>query len=77
VSRPTADEFEVLPFYGWPSRPETLPLDVEEAATALFLYDGNIDRAATRLKVTSRQLKKTIRRYARLQQLLIRLGEAI
>ena len=31
------DEFVPLPFYGWAERPLSLPLDDDEAATALYL----------------------------------------
>jgi hypothetical protein len=70
----TADEFLPLPFYGWISRPESLPLDDEEIATALFLDQGRLDQAAARLKVDQRRLKKAIRRNAGLRRLLERLG---
>ena len=69
MSRPSPDEFLPLPYFPWDSRPETLPLDVEEAATALFLDGGDVKAAASRLKVSTTQLKKIVRRSLCLQRL--------
>jgi hypothetical protein len=69
MSRPSHDEFLPLPYFPWLSRPETLPLDVEEAATALYLDGGDVKAAASRLKVLVTQLKKIVRRSPRLQRL--------
>jgi hypothetical protein len=63
------DEFEPLAFYPWLSRPETVPLDVEECATALFLAKGDVSAAADLLKVTSTCLKRSIRKSRRLIRL--------
>ena len=73
MSRPDPREFVQLPYFPWDCRPETLPLSEDECATAIFLADGKVDRAAERLKVDQRQLKMIIRRIPRLQRLLVRL----
>jgi hypothetical protein len=52
VRRPQADEFLPLPQFFWDSRPETLPISLEEAETAIFLANGDLNAAAARLKVT-------------------------
>ena len=62
-------EFETLPFYPWISRPETLPLDDDECATALFIAKGDISAAAERLKVVPSLLNRAIRKSRRLQRL--------
>jgi hypothetical protein len=72
---PSADEFVPLAWYPWDVRPDSVPLDADECATALFLDHGRIDAAAARLKVSTRQLKREIRRYAKLRILLARLSE--
>jgi hypothetical protein len=64
-----ASEFEPLPFYPFDERSLSLPLDVEEAATAIFLARGDIREAASLLKVTPSRLSKLIRRSPRLQRL--------
>jgi hypothetical protein len=71
---PTPDEFEVLPAYNWDERPDTVPLDVEECATALFLDHGRIAAAARRLRITPKRLQREIRRSGRLKLLLARLA---
>jgi hypothetical protein len=74
VSRPQPDEFVCLPYYGcWDQRPDSLPLDLDEVATALFLANGDLKAAADLLKVTVAQLKKPIRRTPRLQHLIERI----
>jgi hypothetical protein len=72
--RPTADEFLPIPYYPWLSRPDSVPLDQAECATALFLDAGRLDLAAARLKVPATRLKRAIRRNASLRLLLSRLG---
>lgn len=62
-------EFVPLPHYGWARRPSHLPLDVEEAATALYLSEGVISRAAERLKVEPLKLVRVIARSPRLTRL--------
>ena len=66
---PDESEFLPLPYYPWPSRPSHLPLDVEEVATALYLAEGVIRRAADRLKVEPLKVVRSIARSARLQRL--------
>lgn len=73
MTKPSPAEFIRLPYYPWLSRPESLELDPDECATALFLDHGRIDKAAQQLKVEPRRLRKAIRRYARLRLLLTRL----
>jgi hypothetical protein len=72
---PDASEFLPLPFYPWLSRPEDLPLDEDECATAIYLANGRLDQAAERLKVDAPRLKRAIRRSPRLRRLLERLGD--
>jgi hypothetical protein len=71
---PTPREFLPLPYFPWLSRPDNLPLDEDEVATALYLAHGRLGAAADRLKVDQRRLRKAIRRVARLRRLLVRLG---
>jgi hypothetical protein len=72
---PTPEEFLPLPYFPWISRPDNLPLDVDEVATALYLARGRLGEAAERLKVDQVRLKKAIRRSPpKLQRLLVRLG---
>jgi hypothetical protein len=73
--RPSPDEFVPLPWFPWDSRPDTVPLDTDEIATALYLANGDLQAAAALLKVTVAQLKKPIRKTPRLQQLIERLRE--
>jgi hypothetical protein len=70
MRRPEADEFLPLPFFPWIERPQSIPLDVEEAATALFLENGDVGRAAERLRMTVGQLNRVIRKSPRLQRLI-------
>jgi hypothetical protein len=69
MRRPTADEFLPLPYFGWLERPLSLPPDIEEAATALFLKRGDLNAAAARLKVTPARLDRVVRRSPRLMRL--------
>ena len=62
-------EFVPLPFYPWDVRPSHLPLDVEEVATALYLAQGLVGRAAERLKCEPLRVVRSIARSARLQRL--------
>lgn len=61
-------EFAPLPFYPWDSRPETIPLEVEECETAIHLAEGHIPKAAALLKVPQYKLDRQIRRHPRLQR---------
>jgi hypothetical protein len=74
VSRPDPAEFVQLPYFPWDTRPSTVPLDPDECATAIYLSDGKLDRAAELLKIDQRQLKKMIRCTPRLRHLLVRLS---
>jgi hypothetical protein len=62
-------EFVPLAFFPWDSRPESLPVDIEEAATAIFLAHGDIGAAAVLLKVSASKLNRIVRRCPRLQRL--------
>ncbi len=62
-------EFLPLPHYSWKQRPSHLPLEIEEAATALYLAEGVISRAAERLKVEPLKLVRVIARSPRLTRL--------
>lgn len=44
----------------WDTRPESLPLTIEEVRTALWKCEGNISRAASILKVDSARLRRYI-----------------
>jgi hypothetical protein len=68
--RPDPSEFLPLPLFVWDSRPETLPLDTEEIATAIYLSNGDLKAAADLLKVTVWHLRKPIRKTHRLQVLV-------
>jgi hypothetical protein len=72
--RPQASEFFPLPYFPWLERPHSSPLDVEESATALFLSDGDIKKAAERLKVTPDRLRRAISKSLRLERLRERLS---
>ena len=62
-------EFLPLPYYPWTKRPPHLPIEIEEAATALYLSDGVIRLAAEKLKIESLKLVRVINRSARLKRL--------
>ena len=64
-------EFEPLPYFPWETRPPSLPIDIDEAA-ALHLAHGNVDAAASLLKVTRARLNKLVRAIPRLQRLCAR-----
>ena len=68
-----AKSYFPLPYFPWLERPHSSPLDVEEAATALFLEKGAVATAAERLRVTPARLKRTIHKSVRLTQLASRL----
>jgi hypothetical protein len=68
--RPQPDEFLPLPYFLWDCRPETLPLDVDEIATALFLGQAHLGKAAERLKVSEKRLKRSIRANPKLLRLI-------
>jgi hypothetical protein len=70
-SHPEHDqEFTPLPFYPWDERPPTLPIDQDEAATAIHLAH-TIPGAALLLKVPEFRLKRLVRASPRLQRILL------
>ena len=69
MRRPTPDEFLPLPYFGWLERPLSLPLDIEECATAIYLENGDLDAAAARLKVSRARLDRVVCRSSRLMRL--------
>ena len=75
MRRPDASEFLPLPYFGWLERPHNLPLDVDDCATAIFLEEGNVKKAADRLRVTPARLSQTIRKSLRLQRLVAAMTE--
>ncbi len=62
-------EFVPLPYFPWSSRPAHLAIDIEEAATALYLAGGLIGQAAERLKIEPLKLTRIINRSPRLTRL--------
>lgn len=64
------DDLVPLPTAPWDERPDSVPLDVEEARTALWLASGNIGKAAARLKVPSNRLRKFVNASARLTEVV-------
>jgi len=60
------DDLKALPTQPWDERPDTLPLTIEEARTALWLEQGNVARAAQRLKITPWRLRNYINSSPRL-----------
>jgi hypothetical protein len=63
------EEFIPLPYYPWDHRPSTTPIGAEEAATALYLAEGEVVLAAATLKVEPLRLIRVIRRSPRLTRL--------
>lgn len=59
-------DLKPLPTTPYDERPDSVPLDVEEVRTALWIFKGNVTEAAARLKVTSLRLRNFIRGSARL-----------
>jgi hypothetical protein len=57
-------------------RPAHLPLDLDEAATSLYLKHGDITAAAETLKVTPARLQRAIRASPRLIRLQAQLSAA-
>lgn len=49
-----------LPTAPYPERPDSLPLEIEECRTAIWLCRGNVTEAAKLVKVTSGRLRKFI-----------------
>ena len=69
VKSETDREFLPLPYIPYDERPVTVPLDVEECATALYICGGKLSKAADRLKVDKLRLQRVIDRSPRLQRL--------
>jgi hypothetical protein len=63
-------EFLPLPYYSWDERPHTLPIDHDEAATAIHLAHGDPAHAARLLKVPAVRLNRMLRQSPRLQRVL-------
>lgn len=59
-------DLQPIPTQPWNERPDSLPLQVEEVRTALWLESGSIPKAAIRLKVTSNRLRRYINSSPRL-----------
>jgi hypothetical protein len=75
VTRPSPEEFVPLPYFPWLERPATLALDLDEVATAIYLANGHLAKAADLLKVNPSQIKHEVRKSPRLRNLITRLGE--
>jgi hypothetical protein len=70
-TEPTHDEeFAPLPFYPWDERPSTLPVDHDEAATAIHLANGDVVLAAQLLKIPIVRLTRLVKQSPRLQRIL-------
>jgi hypothetical protein len=63
-------EFEPLPYYPWEVRPSTLPIDADEAATAIHLAHGDCLAAAALLKVPLHRLSRLVKQSPRLKRIL-------
>ena len=59
-------DLQPIPTQPWDERPDSLPLQVEEVRTALWLESGSIAKAAIRLKVTANRLRRFIQNSPRL-----------
>lgn len=60
------DDLRPLPTVPYDERPDSLPLDIEECRTALWLHRGNVSDAAKRLKVSPSRLRSMVRNSPRL-----------
>lgn len=67
-STDNSSEYLPLPYYPWDERPGTLPIDYDEAATAIHLGKGDLLSAAGLLKVPLHRLTRLIRQSPRLQR---------
>jgi hypothetical protein len=67
---PQAAEFTPLPYFPWDQRPDTVPLDADECATAIHLAHGDAHIAAQLLKVPTIRLNRMLRANPRLQRIL-------
>jgi hypothetical protein len=59
-------DLQPIPTQPWDERPDSLPLQVEEVRTALWLESGSIPKAAIRLKVASHRLRRFVSNSPRL-----------
>lgn len=59
-------DLQAIPTQPWDERPSDLPLRVEECRTALWIEQGNVAKAAARLKVTAHRLRRFIQNSPRL-----------
>jgi hypothetical protein len=55
--------------YPWIERPRTLPIDFDEAATAIHLAHGELIKAAQLLKVGLHRLTRLVKQSPRLQRI--------
>jgi hypothetical protein len=63
------DEFVPLPYYPWDERPSTLAIDFDEAATAIHLAHGELQKAAALLKSPLHRLTRLVKASPRLQRI--------
>lgn len=56
------DNLTPLPTQPWDVRPDELPLDIEEARTAIWRTSGNVSRAAEILKVPPARLRALVKK---------------
>ena len=63
-------EFLPLPYYPWETRPDAVPLDADEVATALYIAQGSLVRAALLLKTPPTRVARTIRSHPRLNRVI-------
>jgi hypothetical protein len=68
-------EFEPLAYFPWDARPASVPLTYDEAATAIFLAEGDLNRAAKLLKVCPTQLNRLVKQSPRLQRIQSKVRE--
>lgn len=61
-------EFTPLPYYPWDERPITLPVETDEAATAIHLTHGDLAAAAHLLKIPTLRLQRLVKQSPRLQR---------
>lgn len=61
-------DLTVLPTMPYDERPDSMPLDIEECRTALWLNKGNITDAAFQLKVRSSRLRAFVKASPYLQR---------
>jgi hypothetical protein len=61
-------EFAPLPFYPFDERPQTFPVEQDEAATAIHIANGDVSEAAALLKIPTIRLQRLIRQSPRLER---------